>query len=241
MCIFCILQAFSILHIGHILHILHIVHICLHIRFLHGTACSALPDETRVNVTVVQRPNMSTAALDRRPAQRVRGSIHILHTQHILHILHIVAISNRALPRGKARFEISKNSYILHIFKKLQYKKGGSIFCICVGILWHIGHILHILHISNMSTAALDCRPAQRVRGSIHILHTQHILHILHIVEISNCILHIVGTLINVWSFFPIKMEIWFCKLLLLFKIHTMTDSGMQYHDCAYVSVLEEF
>ena len=66
-------------------------------RFLHGTACSALPDENRVNVTAVPRPNMSTAALDRRPAQRVRGSIHILHTQHILHILHIVEISNRIL------------------------------------------------------------------------------------------------------------------------------------------------
>ncbi len=67
-------------------------------RYLHGTACSALPDETRVNVTAVARPNMSTAALDRRPAQRVRGSIHILHIQHIWHILHIVEISNRALP-----------------------------------------------------------------------------------------------------------------------------------------------
>ena len=30
-------------------------------------------------------------------------------------------------------------------------------------------------------------------------------------------------------------------KLLLLFKIHTKTDTGMQYHECAYVSVLEEY
>ena len=67
--------------------------------FLHATPCYALPDENRVNVTAVARPNMSTAALDRRPAKRVRGSIHILHTQHILHILHIVEISNRALPQ----------------------------------------------------------------------------------------------------------------------------------------------
>ena len=27
----------------------------------------------------------------------------------------------------------------------------------------------------------------------------------------------------------------------ILFKIHTMTDTGMQYHDSAYVSVLEEY
>jgi hypothetical protein len=35
--------------------------------------------------------------------------------------------------------------------------------------------------------------------------------------------------------------NIWFCKLLLLFKIHTKADIGMQYHECAYVSVLEEY
>ena len=41
---------------------------------------------------------------------------------------------------------------------------------------------------------------------------------------------------------FQLRMDnIWFCKLLLLFKIHTMTDTGMQYHDCTYVSVLEEY
>ncbi len=41
---------------------------------------------------------------------------------------------------------------------------------------------------------------------------------------------------------FQLRMNnIWFCKLLLLFKIHTKTDTGMQYHKCAYVSVLEEY
>jgi hypothetical protein len=41
---------------------------------------------------------------------------------------------------------------------------------------------------------------------------------------------------------FQLRMDnIWFCKLLLLFKIHTKTDTGMQYLDCAYVSVLEEY
>ena len=41
---------------------------------------------------------------------------------------------------------------------------------------------------------------------------------------------------------FQLRMDnIWFCKLLLLFKIHTKTDTGMQYHECAYVSVLEEY
>ncbi len=32
--------------------------------------------------------------------------------------------------------------------------------------------------------------------------------------------------------------NVWFCKLLLLFKIHTKTDTGMQYHEFAYLSVL---
>jgi hypothetical protein len=41
---------------------------------------------------------------------------------------------------------------------------------------------------------------------------------------------------------FQLRMDnIWFCKLLLLFKIHTKTDAVMQYHECAYVSVLEEY
>jgi hypothetical protein len=41
---------------------------------------------------------------------------------------------------------------------------------------------------------------------------------------------------------FQLRMDnIWFCKLLLLFKIHTKTGTGMQYHECAYVSVLEEY
>ena len=30
-------------------------------------------------------------------------------------------------------------------------------------------------------------------------------------------------------------------KLLLLFEIHTRTDTGMQYRECTYVSVLEEY
>ena len=43
-------------------------------------------------------------------------------------------------------------------------------------------------------------------------------------------------------ALFQLRMDnIWFCKLLLLFKIHTKTDTGMQYLDCAYVSVLEEY
>ncbi len=43
-------------------------------RVLHGTACCALPDENRFNVTAAQRLNMSTAALsaDRPSAARWR-------------------------------------------------------------------------------------------------------------------------------------------------------------------------
>ncbi len=42
-------------------------------RVLRGTACCALPDENRFNVTAAQRPNMTTTALERRPAKRTRG------------------------------------------------------------------------------------------------------------------------------------------------------------------------
>jgi hypothetical protein len=41
-------------------------------RVLRGTACCALPEDNRFNVTAAPRPNMSTqastAALERRPA-----------------------------------------------------------------------------------------------------------------------------------------------------------------------------
>ena len=41
---------------------------------------------------------------------------------------------------------------------------------------------------------------------------------------------------------FELRMgNIWFCKLLLLFKIRSKTDTGMQMLDCAYVSVLKEY
>ncbi len=42
-------------------------------RVLRGTACCALQVQNRFNVTAAQRPNMSTAALERRPAKRTRG------------------------------------------------------------------------------------------------------------------------------------------------------------------------
>ena len=70
-------------------------------KVLRGTACCALPDENRMNVTAAPRPNMSTAALERRPAQRTRGggqTVHILHILQIMHIWHIAMISKRAYP-----------------------------------------------------------------------------------------------------------------------------------------------
>jgi hypothetical protein len=33
----------------------------------------------------------------------------------------------------------------------------------------------------------------------------------------------------------------WFCKLQLLFEVHTKTGTGIQGHECAFVSVLEEY
>ena len=41
---------------------------------------------------------------------------------------------------------------------------------------------------------------------------------------------------------FQLRMGIiWFCKLLLLFKIRSKPDTGVEVLDCAYVSVLEEY
>ncbi len=41
---------------------------------------------------------------------------------------------------------------------------------------------------------------------------------------------------------FQLKINnIWFCKVLLLFSIDKKTDAGMKTHECAYVSVLEEY
>jgi hypothetical protein len=41
---------------------------------------------------------------------------------------------------------------------------------------------------------------------------------------------------------FQLRMDnIWFCKLLLLFKIRTKTNTGIQQHECAFVSLLEEY
>ena len=41
---------------------------------LRGTGYFALPEQTRVNVIAAARPNMSTAAVEGRPAKRTRGT-----------------------------------------------------------------------------------------------------------------------------------------------------------------------
>ena len=53
---------------------------------LRRTACCALPDENRVNVTSVSRANMSTTLVERRAAKRTRGRApkwHILHISYV--------------------------------------------------------------------------------------------------------------------------------------------------------------
>ncbi len=41
---------------------------------------------------------------------------------------------------------------------------------------------------------------------------------------------------------FKLRIDnVWFCKLLLLFKIDTKTDSGMKKIDCAFVSVMKGY
>ena len=62
--------------------------------FMQGTACCAFPDENRTTVTATQRQNVSTAAVERRKGQHMRGTI--LQNMHILHILHILHIQTNA-------------------------------------------------------------------------------------------------------------------------------------------------
>ena len=41
---------------------------------------------------------------------------------------------------------------------------------------------------------------------------------------------------------FQLKMDkVWFCKVLLLFSFVSKDDRGSKLHECAYVSVLEEY
>ena len=35
--------------------------------------------------------------------------------------------------------------------------------------------------------------------------------------------------------------NVWFCKVLLLFSFVSNNDNGRKQHDCAFVSVLEEY
>ena len=40
----------------------------------------------------------------------------------------------------------------------------------------------------------------------------------------------------------PLGLDnVWFCRVLLLFKIKSQTDSGLKKFECAYVSVLEQY
>jgi hypothetical protein len=75
--------------------------------YLRGTGCFALPEQTRVNVIAGARPNMSTAAVERRPAKRTRGTenMNYLYIFSIFDIFCISKkISKRAYPRGVGPF-----------------------------------------------------------------------------------------------------------------------------------------
>ena len=42
--------------------------------YVRGTPCCAFPDENKINLSAAPRSNMSTAALERRAGQRMRGN-----------------------------------------------------------------------------------------------------------------------------------------------------------------------
>ena len=81
--------------------------------YSRGTGCFASPEQTRVNVIAAARPNMSTAAVERRPAKRTRGT----ENMNYLCIFGIFYI-----------FRISKKMYILSYFTYFEEKKGGGLY-----------------------------------------------------------------------------------------------------------------
>jgi hypothetical protein len=88
-------------------------------RVLRRMACRALPNENRFNVTAAQRPNMSTAALESRPAKRTQGGEqqkHILHILQIIHMIHIATISNGPVLRLNILYYF--NSLNMHYFNR---------------------------------------------------------------------------------------------------------------------------
>ena len=125
-------------------------------------------------------------------------------------------------------------------------------------------HILHIVHINpkydEQNRALLDTLRIHRSNNNQgHIVlyttlligHTQHPGH-MRVSSRPMVPKKLQQTNRQDWVFirppgisdgaFQLRMDnIWFCKLLLLFKIYTKTDAGMQYQECAYVSVLEEY
>ena len=75
--------------------------------YLRWTGCFALSEQTRVNVVAAARPNMSTAAVERRPAKRTRGTenMNYLCIFSIFYIFCIrKKISKWAYPRGVGPF-----------------------------------------------------------------------------------------------------------------------------------------
>ena len=115
-------------------------------------------------------------------------------------------------------------------------------------------HIMHILHINMLNRArlcwtlcvfigptttrvTLCCIPPSW--SDIHNTRVICVSHRCHL-----CLRNCSRPIARIWCLcaFQLRMDnIWFCKLLLLFKIYTKTDAGMQYQECAYVSVLEEY
>ena len=67
--------------------------------YLRGTACFALPGQTRVNVVAGARPNMSAAAVERRPAKQTRGTEN-MHYLCIFSIFYIFCSQNGPSPGG---------------------------------------------------------------------------------------------------------------------------------------------
>ena len=92
---------------------------------LRGTGCFALPEQTRVNVIAAARPNMSTAAVEGRPAKRTRGTENMNYLC-IFSIFYLFSISKKNLKTGlppggrpvlRCIFDI--------IFRILKPERGG--------------------------------------------------------------------------------------------------------------------
>ena len=101
--------------------------------YLRGTACYAFSDENKTTVTAAQRPNMSTASLERTNGQRKRGNLlHILqHDAYSAYLTYSAYIYKQLKFKSqKGAYRSGKPPFEMHIFNIFNIFYIFAYFCI---------------------------------------------------------------------------------------------------------------